>query len=67
MDTCICLSLCFPPETVTTLLIGYTPIQIKSLMKQKKMKKGRSLLDQGILLIKKYKLLNSMGNVFLVF
>ena len=29
MDTCICVakSLCCPPETITTLLIGYTPIQ----------------------------------------
>ena len=28
MDTCICMaeSLCCPPETITTLLIGYTPI-----------------------------------------
>ena len=27
--TCICMaeSLCFSPKTVTTLLIGYTPIQ----------------------------------------
>ena len=27
MDTCICTaeSLCCPPETITTLLIGYTP------------------------------------------
>ena len=27
MDTCICMaeSLCSPPETVTTLLISYTP------------------------------------------
>ena len=28
MDTCVCVaeSLCSPPETITTLLIGYTPI-----------------------------------------
>ena len=28
MDTCTCMakSLCCPPETITTLLIGYTPI-----------------------------------------
>ena len=28
MDRCICMaeSLCCPPETITTLLIGYTPI-----------------------------------------
>ena len=28
MDTCICMaeSLCCTPETITTLLIGYTPI-----------------------------------------
>ena len=31
MDPCICMaeSLCCPPETITTLLIGYTPIQNK--------------------------------------
>ena len=31
-DTCICIlaeSLCFSPETITTLLINYTPIQNK--------------------------------------
>ena len=29
MDTCVCLaeSLCCPPETITTFLIGYTPIK----------------------------------------
>ena len=29
MDACICMaeSLCCAPETITTLLIGYTPIQ----------------------------------------
>ena len=29
MDTCICMaeSLCSSPDTTTTLLIGYTPIQ----------------------------------------
>ena len=33
MDTCTCMaeSLCYPPETITELLISYTPIQIKSL------------------------------------
>ena len=38
MDTCICMaeSLCYPPETVTTLLIGYNPIQNKKLKKKKK-------------------------------
>jgi hypothetical protein len=31
MDTCICVaeSLCCSPETITTLLIRYTPIQSK--------------------------------------
>ena len=30
IDTCICMaeSLCCPPETITALLIGYTPIKI---------------------------------------
>ena len=37
MDTCICMteSLCCSPETTTTLLIGYTPIQNKSLKFEK--------------------------------
>ena len=31
MDTCVCMaeSLYFSPETITTLLIGYTPIRKK--------------------------------------
>ena len=38
MDTCICMaeSLCCSPETLTTLLIGYTPIQNKKLKKNLK-------------------------------
>ena len=37
MDTCIYTteSLCCPPETITTLLIGYTQNKIKSLKKKK--------------------------------
>ena len=36
MDTCVCTaeSLHCSPETVTTLLIGYTPIQKKSLRRK---------------------------------
>ena len=35
MDTCISMneSLCCPPETMATLLIGYTPIQNKKFKK----------------------------------
>ena len=35
MDTCICMaeSLCCSPETITTLLIGFTPIQNKKFLK----------------------------------
>ena len=38
MDTGMCMaeSLCGPPETITTLLIGYTPIQNKMLKKKRK-------------------------------
>ena len=38
MDTCICMaeSLCCPPETITTLLIGYTAMQNKKVNKKKK-------------------------------
>ena len=37
MDTCMCTaeSLCCPPETITILLIDYTPIQTKKLKKKK--------------------------------
>ena len=33
MDTCICMaeSLCRPPETITTLSIGYVPVRVPSL------------------------------------
>jgi len=35
MDTCISMveSLRYPPETITTLLIGYTPIKNKKFLK----------------------------------
>ena len=38
MDTCICMaeSLFSPSETITTLLIAYTPIQNEKLRKKKK-------------------------------
>ena len=41
MDTCICMSesLCYSPETVTTLLIGYTLIQSKKWREIKRIKK----------------------------
>jgi len=37
MDTCICLaeSLRFSPETITTLKVGYTPVQNKKFKKKK--------------------------------
>ena len=37
VDTCICMTefLCCPPETITTLLIGYTSVQNKKLKKKK--------------------------------
>ena len=43
-DMCICMaeSLCCSPETITTLLIGYTPVQNKK-CKLKKKKGGRVL------------------------
>ena len=46
MGMCICMaeSLCCSPETITTLLIGYTPIQNKKLI----LKKRRSLLSQHL-------------------
>ena len=42
MDTCICMaeSICSPPETITTLLIVYTPIQNKKLKKKKQTEKN---------------------------
>ena len=40
MDTSVCTaeSLCYPPETITTLLIGYTPIQNKKVFLKVKIK-----------------------------
>ena len=37
MDTCMCMaeSLCCPLATITTLLLGYTPVQNKKLKKKK--------------------------------
>ena len=45
MDTCICMAefLCCPPETITTLLIGYPPKQNKKLKKEK----AQALDQQG--------------------
>ena len=42
MDTCICTaeSFCCAPETITTLLVGYTPIQNKNFEKNKRFKKN---------------------------
>ena len=47
MDTCVSLakSFCCPLETITVLLIDYTPIQNKNLEK----KKGSILCAQGLL------------------
>ena len=43
LDTCICMaeSLCSPPEAITTLLIGYTPIQNKKSKLKKKEKENQ--------------------------
>ena len=43
MDTCICIirPLHCSPETTTTLLIGYTPIQNKKLKRKKKKNRER--------------------------
>ena len=49
MDTCTCMaeSLCYSPETITTLLIGYSPIQNKKFKKKDiKRKKVTSLIYQ---------------------
>ena len=45
MDTCICMpeSLCCLPETITTLLISYIPIQNKCLLKKGEEGAGRTL------------------------
>ena len=45
---CIAEPLCCPPETITTLVIGYTPIQNKKLKKQKRAKMpSRSCVNLG--------------------
>ena len=47
MDTCICLaeSLRFSPQTITTLTVGYTPVQNKK-FKKKKCKSGLLLIRE---------------------
>ena len=44
-DTCIrtAESLCRPPETIATLLIGYTPVQNKNKLNLKKINSGRAM------------------------
>ena len=47
MDTCICMaeSLCCSPETITTLLMGYTLIQNKKLFFKKKKRDEKMRLN----------------------
>ena len=56
-DTCVCMaeSLCRPLETITTLLIGYTPIQNKKLKKKNHLSKVLSthVTQFYLLLLKK--------------
>ena len=49
MDTCMCMaeSLCCPPETITTLLIGYTTIQNVSDVKKKFKKKKQKTITES--------------------
>ena len=51
MDTCICMaeSICSPPETITTLLIVYTPIQNKKLKKKKQTEKNSKKIKRNYL------------------
>ena len=53
MDTCVCMaeSLCYPPETITTLLIGSTPTQNKTFSLKKK-KKNKVRMYVIILMVK---------------
>ena len=46
MDTCVAESLHCPPDTITTLLISYTPIQNKNLKKKKTILK-KSTINAG--------------------
>ena len=50
MGTCICMAESFDclPETITTLLTGYTPIQNKKFIKRKKKKKTKNLSKEFI-------------------
>ena len=50
MDTCVCMAefLCCLPETVTTLLIGHTPVQ------NKKFKKIPPILRKSLLTLGGY-------------
>ena len=44
MDTCMAESIHCSPETITTLLISYTPIQNKKFKKQNNLMEGQLLL-----------------------
>ena len=46
MNTCVCMaeSLCCSPETITTLLISYIPIQNKKFKRKKTHKKTKELI-----------------------
>jgi len=48
MDTCICMtkSLHCSPETITTLLIGYTPIQKEKFKKRRRRKRKEDKLAE---------------------
>ena len=54
MDTCVCMAeyLCYSPETVTTLLTGYTPIQNKKLKKKKVLFFVNLLVFRGMLVFR---------------
>ena len=49
MDTCVRMaeSLCYSPETITALLIGYTSIQNKKFLKKKNLDLVNSSRDEG--------------------
>ena len=49
MTSCLCMveSLCCSPKTITTLLIGYTPIRNEKFKKKKKKKVGATFAHRG--------------------
>ena len=67
MDTCICMAetFCYSPETITTLLISYTPIQNKKFKEKKITIYVRNTLNSNVYHMSLYQFSNQpLKNLF---